>query len=279
MYFGVLWSTYYDHNRCETKMNRPLVAVVRAAHSEMSRPSRDELATLGRRMAAAQGVTDERPQAAWIAYGRACADALAHRKPVPAMLASAPPGAAATPSLHRADPVIRSGEQGPPILHEEALPSPPRTPRPVQRGRETGRSALQGAATAVPRQAPVLCATCAQPVEVVEVEKRRLWLRGFATRVTWGLLWRHAILLAVLLAAEARAGVPWPAIAGVLVAGLVLGLWHRRSVVARVWRTLVIAGAAIYVGPMLPIYPYLLAGSLGALTLSPFLATLRRPRR
>lgn len=94
--------------------------------------------------------------------------------------------------------------------------------------------------------------------------------------VIWGVLWRYAILGALLVAAEGQSEKPWLAIVGVLSGGLVLGLWRRRWAVARIWRTAVVAGGAAYIAPLFSVYPDVLAGSIGALTLAPILATWRR---
>jgi hypothetical protein len=45
---------------------------------------------------------------------------------------------------------------------------------------------------------------------------------------------------------------------------------------AKLWRTVVVAGGAVYVAPLFAIYPDVLVGSIGALTLGPLLATWRR---
>jgi hypothetical protein len=82
--------------------------------------------------------------------------------------------------------------------------------------------------------------------------------------------------LALVLVAQSQAQAPWLAIGGVLGSGLSLGLWRRRSALARLWRTLVIAGGAVYVAPLFSVYPGVLVGSIGALTVAPFVAGWRR---
>jgi hypothetical protein len=154
----------------------------------MSRP--DDLATFGRQMAAAQGVLDDRSQRDWFAYGQACHDALAQRRPMPPL-------------------------------------------RPA---------------------------------------RRRPWLPN----VVWGLMWRYGVLGALVIAAQLQPQKPWSVIAGVLVGGVLLGLWRRRWALARLWRTVVVAGGAVYIAPLFSVYPDALAGSIGALTLAPLLATWRR---
>jgi hypothetical protein len=141
-----------------------------------------------------------------------------------------------------------------------------RTPRSTAVAPRTGRSALPGG----PTGSPGLCSACAAPL------RGPSRLAGFAARVTWGLGWRYGLLGAVVVAAESRAGAPWGPLAILLIVGVVLGLWHRPWVVARVWRTLVIAATVVYVGPLTAVYPDVIAGSLGALTLSPFVGAWRR---
>ena len=122
---------------------------------------------------------------------------------------------------------------------------------------------------------PILCASCSRPIhEDVSgkrpVIERRIWRFG------WGVAWRYAILGGLFLFAQSRPQKPWLVILGVLVVGLLLGLWRRRSGLARLWRTVVVAGGAVYVAPLFAIYPDVLVGSIGALTLGPLLATWRR---
>jgi hypothetical protein len=100
--------------------------------------------------------------------------------------------------------------------------------------------------------------------------------RRYLVRVSWGLAWRYGVLGALVILAGAQGGTPWPAIVVVVIAGLALGLWHRPWAVARLWRATVVAGGVVYVAPMFPIYPDVLAGSLGALTLAPFVSAWRR---
>lgn len=91
------------------------------------------------------------------------------------------------------------------------------------------------------------------------------------------MIWRYAILGAVMWDASTRSGSkPWLLLLAIVAGGLGLGLYRRRWTIARVWRTFVVAATAVYVGPMLAIYPDVLVGSLGVLTLSPFVATWRR---
>ncbi len=83
----------------------------------------------------------------------------------------------------------------------------------------------------------------------------------------------------MLLYSETAAAPPWGALAAGLGAGVVLGLFHRRWALARLWRTAVVAATAVYVAPLLAVYPAVLTGSLGALTAAPFLATWHRRTR
>ena len=96
--------------------------------------------------------------------------------------------------------------------------------------------------------------------------------------IVWGWLWRFGLLGAVAVAASTEPSPPWRVIAAVLGGGVLLGLWRRRWVLARVWRTLVIAGGAVYLAPASTLYPDLLVGSVGLLTLSPLVATWRARR-
>jgi hypothetical protein len=122
---------------------------------------------------------------------------------------------------------------------------------------------------------PILCASCSRPIHedvsgTRPVTARRAWRFG------WGVAWRYAILGGLFLFAQSRPQKPWLVMLGVLVVGLLLGLWRRRSGLARFWRTVVVAGGAVYVAPSFAIYPDVLVGSIGALTLGPLLAAWRR---
>jgi hypothetical protein len=196
-----------------------------------------DLADFGRRVAAAQGMLDDRSERDWLAYGQACQDALAWRRPLPLpRLASAPP---CPPLAARVAPVV-------------AYPPPPPAPAVALR-----------AAFSVPDP---------YGAPVHEVNRRR----SFVSSVAWGLAWRYGILSALFVAAQSQAQAPWLLIGAVLFGGLLLGLWHRRWALARVWRTAVVAGGAVYVAPLFSVYPGVLVGSIGALTVAPVLATLRR---
>ena len=76
--------------------------------------------------------------------------------------------------------------------------------------------------------------------------------------------------------ATRQAQKPWLVIVGVLVGGQARGLWLRRWRLARVWRTVVIAGRAVYIAPLFSFYPTLLIGSIGTPTLAPLVDGLRR---
>jgi hypothetical protein len=89
-------------------------------------------------------------------------------------------------------------------------------------------------------------------------------------------MWRYGVLGALVVAAQLQAQKPWLLIAGVLLGGLFLGLWRRRWTLARLWRTVVVAGGAVYIAPLFSLYPDALVGSIGALTLAPLAATWRR---
>ena len=217
-----------------------------------------ELATLGRKIAAAQGVLDDRPLPTWLAYGRACQDALARGRPVPVLQ---PLNTPAAPPPAQVD----SGHRG-------AAAAPPAT----WLGGAAGTAAMAAshpAAAAVVPTTPVPSAACRRREVPEEPPSRR---RSFHARVVKGLLWRYGILFALVVVAQSQAQAPWLVIGGVLGSGLSLGLWRRRSALARLWRTLVIAGGAVYVAPLFAVYPGVLVGSIGALTVAPFVAGWRR---
>ncbi len=221
----------------------------------------DDLATFGRKIAAAQGVLDDRPQGDWLTYGQACQDALSRRRPVPVPLPpSAPPAPPVAVSVNR-------------VPRFSAVAQRPVEPRrgPAGRTLRTSANAPRRGPTGTSRQAPVLCAASARPVEE-EFAQRRSLLAG----VVWGLTWRYGVLGALFMAAQSQAQKPWLVIAGVLLGGLLLGLWRRRWALARLWRTVVVAGGAVYVAPLFSVYPDVLVGSIGALTLAPLVATWRR---
>jgi hypothetical protein len=122
---------------------------------------------------------------------------------------------------------------------------------------------------------PILCASCSRPIHE-DVSRTRPVTARRAWRFGWGVAWRYAILGGLFLFAQSRPQKPWLVMLGVLVVGLFLGLWRRRSGLARLWRTVVVAGGAVYVAPLFAIYPDVLVGSIGALTVGPLLATWRR---
>lgn len=221
----------------------------------------DDLATFGRKMAAAQGVLDDRPQGDWLAYGQACQDALSRRRPVPRLRpASAPPAPPRPPSPNHAPPSTAAAQR----------------PVEARRGRDrrtqpAAANALRAAPTGSSRQEPVFSPAYARPAEE-RLAKRRAWL----PIIVWGLMWRYGVLGALLIAAQSQAQKPWLVIAGVLLGGLLLGLWRRRWALARLWRTVVVAGGAVYIAPLFSVYPDVLVGSIGALTLAPLVATWRR---
>lgn len=226
-----------------------------------------ELITFGKRMAQSQGVREARPDGEWLAYGQACHDALRRGKTVPVLRPVAPPPPPPAPPTATIPAALPRA-----VVSARASAVAAAAPRP------RGKGNTRGAVAAASRQG--LCAVCAQPVQAatVVVEEPRPG-RGWAGRLAWGLLWRYALAGAVLVAAESRAGTPWAVVVAMATAGLLLGLWHRRGLVARVWRALALAGIAVYVGPLLSVYPDILAGSLGALTLSPIVDNLRDGRR
>jgi hypothetical protein len=122
---------------------------------------------------------------------------------------------------------------------------------------------------------PILCGSCSRHIHEDASDKRPASARR-AWRFGWGVAWRYAILGGLFVFAQSRPQKPWLVMLGVLAFGLLLGLWRRRSGVARLWRTFVVAGGAVYVAPLFAVYPDVLVGSIGVLTLGPLLATWRR---
>lgn len=220
----------------------------------------DDLIRLGRKVAAAQGLLDDRAEGEWLAYGQACQDALARGRSVPRLLPSSvpawPPAVSRTPAV-RVAPLVRA-----PVDAAPSSASPAR-PRPANAQR-AGRMVLHPPVA-------VLCAACARPVEVGPRQGG-----SFLGSVARGLIWRYSVLGAILFWAQSHAQTPWPAIGAVLLGGLILGLWCRRGAPARLWRTLVVAGGAVYVAPLVSVYPDVLVGSIGLLTVAPVLAAWRR---
>lgn len=212
----------------------------------------DDLATLGRRMAAAQGVLEERSPAAWAEYGLACEAALARRQPVPVMLASP----------------LQTGEwspspSAPPSVLPTAVQSVGSAPSPTPRAAHCPSCGIT--------LLPGMTVTPTRPGARVAAPRRRSRM----ARASWGILWRFAVVGALLVAAGMRLRPTAAIVAGVLAVGVVLGLWHRRNGLARLWRAVVLAGCAVYAAPLTPLYPDVLAGSLGVLSLSPILAAWR----
>ncbi len=221
----------------------------------------EELAAFGRRMAAAQGNLDERSNPEWLAYGQACQDALARRRPVPLLrpaLAPPPPPTSLPPV--RAQRFTSHGPQWYAPRSQTALSA-----------RQVVISPPRLGATDSSRRGTVPTTHAARDAEPGPARRRPV-----LAPILWGLTWRYAVLGALFLAADSEAQKPWLVMAGVVVGGMLLGLWHRRWPLARLWRTVVVAGGAVYVAPMFSVYPDVLVGSLGALTLAPVMATIRR---
>jgi hypothetical protein len=226
-----------------------------------SRARADELITLGRKVAATQRALDNRPEGEWLAYGQACQDALSRGHPVPRLRPASAPLAPPLPPPRYTDE--------PPTTAWDAS----EWPAPSQRSSlapsvASARSGPEGVV-------PILCASCSRPIHEEESGKHPVIARR-AWRFGWGVAWRYAILAGLFVFAQSRPEKPWLVILGVLIVGLLLGLWRRRSGLARLWRTVVVAGGAVYVAPLFAIYPDVLVGSIGALTLGPLLATWRR---
>ena len=225
------------------------------------RPSRsDELALLGRRLAAAQSLLDDRPEPDWIAYGQACSDALARRRPVPALrpirpaLPPPPPPAPDTRSSAAFAQGSRSGTGTvgtAPVSVAQRLSGQRRL------------TSMRGSAPALRRRAD----------SPTPSRRPSVW-----RTLAWGLTWRYVLLAALLVTAQGEAQKPWLIIAGVVVAGLLSGLWRSRRPAATIWRNVVVAGAAVYIAPLFSFYPLALTGSLGALTFAPVVGGFRRRR-
>ena len=131
---------------------------------------------------------------------------------------------------------------------------------------------LAVAQTASSAEPPRVSGIASRPEAVLD-GRRRSFLPG----VGWGITWRYGMLGAVTWDAGTRSGSrPWMLLLAIVAGGVALGLYRRRWVIARVWRTFVVAITAVYAGPMFAVYPDVLIGSLGVLTLSPFVATWRR---
>jgi hypothetical protein len=220
----------------------------------------DDLATFGREIAAAQGVLDVRSHGDWLAYGQACHDALARRRPLPILRpASPPPSPPRSPSLKGAAPSTAAPWQVE-ARRGRSRPTQRRATN-IRRPRPTDPS----------HREPVSSSAKARQVEA-RLPTRHSWLPN----IVWGLMWRYGVLGALVVAAQLQAQKPWLLIAGVLLGGLFLGLWRRRWTLARLWRTVVVAGGAVYIAPLFSLYPDALVGSIGALTLAPLAATWRR---
>jgi hypothetical protein len=95
-------------------------------------------------------------------------------------------------------------------------------------------------------------------------------------RVGAGILWRLGLLAGVIVVAQAGYGPPWYAAAGVVSAGLMLGLWHRRWHIARVWRMLMVAAGVAYVAPLTPIALVATEAGFGIALIAPWLAARGR---
>ena len=193
----------------------------------------DDHTRFGRKIAAARASSHDRPRADWLVWpgmpGRAVG---AVRCPL-LRPASAPPAPPAAVSWHRA------------AQHPAAAQRPTEASRGLIGRTRTAATAPLAGQAAPSRRAPVLCAACARPVEEELADRR-----SFLASVVWGLLWRYAVLGALVLVAQSQAQKPWLVIAGVVVGGLLPGLWRQRWAVARLWRTVVVAGGAVYVAPL-----------------------------
>lgn len=128
----------------------------------------------------------------------------------------------------------------------------------------------------VPASAPPWAAA-APPAEADPGSRHPLG--RYLGRVAFGIVWRVAVVLAVVGAAASGYGPPWFVLAAFIALGVVLGLWHRGWGVARLWRILLLGAGVGYLAPGLPFYSEALVGSLGIAAIAPWFASLRRPAR
>ena len=103
------------------------------------------------------------------------------------------------------------------------------------------------------------------------------WRRPYGVAVAWGILWRYAVLGAVVLAMVAGPRPPLAAPLAIIAGGVVLGLWFRRPWPAALWRAAVLGWAAAVTAGWI-VFPIVLASGLAVLTLEPWLLARGRGR-
>lgn len=103
------------------------------------------------------------------------------------------------------------------------------------------------------------------------------WRRPYGVAVAWGVLWRYAVLGAVVLAMVAGVRPPLAAPLAVIAGGVLLGLWFRRPWPAALWRAAVL-GWTVAVTAGWIVFPIALASGLAVVTTEPWLLARGRGR-
>lgn len=222
-------------------------------------------ARLGHAVAEPQGIA---PTADfdWAGYGAACRSARGRppRMPDPA------------PFLRLASPVVVSPTARQRVTRvpssEQVAASPRRSSGPSRPSPATDRAAKAAIAAALPprRSAAARAVRAGAPPSRVG---------PFVRRGLFGAFWRLSLVTAGLCVTGTTLRPPvLPAIA-VVGGGIVLGFWHRRWGVARIWRWAVVAAAVAYVTPALgAAYGQTVAAALGLGATTPWIGAWRRVR-
>jgi len=103
------------------------------------------------------------------------------------------------------------------------------------------------------------------------------WRRPYGVAVAWGILWRYAVLGAVVLAMVAGPRPPLAAPLAIIAGGMLLGLWFRRPWPAALWRAAVLGWVAAVTAGW-TVFPLVLASGLAVLTVEPWLLARGRGR-
>jgi hypothetical protein len=103
------------------------------------------------------------------------------------------------------------------------------------------------------------------------------WRRPYGVAVAWGILWRYAVLGAVVLAMVVGPRPPLAAPLAIVAGGVLLGLWARRPWPAALWRAAMLGWAAAVTAGWI-VFPIVLASGLAVLTLEPWLLARGRGR-
>jgi hypothetical protein len=101
--------------------------------------------------------------------------------------------------------------------------------------------------------------------------------RPYGVAVAWGILWRYAVLGAVVLAMVAGPRPPLAAPLAVIAGGVLLGLWFRRPWPAALWRAAVLGWAVAVTAGWIG-FPIVLASGLAVVTAEPWLLARGRGR-